>query len=44
MWIGRKAAFYRNKKYMNVDEQKKELERQKWIHIINGEELNKAYF
>jgi len=44
MWLLRNSAFYRNRKYMNVDEQHLEAMRQEWKGILTPEQLNKAYF
>jgi len=44
MWILPNSLYYRNKKYMNVDEQNKEIKRQQWRVFLTEEELNKAYF
>jgi len=44
MWLLPSSSFYRNKKYMNVDEQQKESKRQEWLSVLSPEKLNKAYF
>jgi hypothetical protein len=44
MWVLPQSNYYRNKKFMNVDEQKKEIKRQEWLGILDQEQLNKAYF
>lgn len=44
MWLLPNSPYYRNKKYMNVDEQEKEKKRQLWRAYLTQDELNKAYF
>lgn len=44
IWFLPRSVFYRNRKYMNVDEQKKEERRQEWRRVLTPEQLNKAYF
>jgi len=44
VWVLPSAPYYRNKKYMNVDEQQEENERQQWNALLTREQLNKAYF
>jgi len=44
VWFLPSSPFYRNKKYMNVDEQKKESRRQEWKTVLTQDQLNKAYF
>jgi len=44
MWVMPYAGFYRNRKYMNVDEQKKEAARMEWRGLLTEDELNRAYF
>eukprot|EP01116_Phalansterium_solitarium_P003840 TRINITY_DN1466_c0_g1_i3.p1 TRINITY_DN1466_c0_g1~~TRINITY_DN1466_c0_g1_i3.p1 ORF type:complete len:385 (+),score=127.34 TRINITY_DN1466_c0_g1_i3:73-1227(+) len=44
MWFIPHAPLYRNKKFMNVDEQRKESKRQEWKQVLTPEQLNKAFF
>jgi len=44
MWLLPMSSTYRNKKFMNVDEQNKESQRREWAGLLTPEQLNKAYF
>jgi len=44
MWILPFSFYYRNRKFLNVDEQEKGMRRMQWKSILTAEELNKALF